>query len=92
MPANEAALLAGEGDRLQPTFERLQRGHPVEEDPECAAAHRARPLLVSSALTHDPSLCARCAELVLQEHKLVPLDYTVSGELVLQEHKVVRRG
>jgi hypothetical protein len=83
MPANEAALLAGEGDRLQATFERLQRRHPVKEDPERAAAHRARPLLVSGELTHDPSLRGRCAELVLQEHKLEPLDCTVSGELVL---------
>ena len=92
MPANEAALVAGEGDRVQPSFERLQCGHPVEEDPDRAPAHRARPLLVSRALTHDPSLRAGCAGLVLQEHKLEPLDYAVSGELVLREHKVVRRG
>ena len=52
MPANESALVAREGDCVQATFERLQRGHPVEEDPESVAAHRARPLLVSGALTH----------------------------------------
>jgi hypothetical protein len=73
MPANESALLARQGDCLQPTLERLQSGHAVEEDPEGVAAHRARPLLVSRALTHDTSL-RPSAELVFQKHKLAPHD------------------
>ena len=61
MPADEAALLAGVGQCLEPTLERLEHRAAVQKDPCLAAAHRAFALFVHDLRAHGAgSIPARC--------------------------------
>ena len=52
MPADEAALRAGVGHRLEPTLKRLEQRAAVQQDPRLAAAHRALPFFVYDLRAH----------------------------------------
>ena len=52
MPADEAALLAGVGQRLESTLKRLEQRAAVQKDPCLATAHRAFALFVHDLRPH----------------------------------------
>jgi hypothetical protein len=76
VPADEAALVAREGERLQATFQGLQHRDAVQEDPGGVAAQRALPLLVDDLSAH-PGTVERGARL------LSPCPVTLGGELAV---------
>ena len=52
MPADEAALLAGVGDRFEAALESLEYRVAIEKYPAAVAAHRTLPRLVYDLAAH----------------------------------------
>jgi hypothetical protein len=59
MPADEAALLAGVGQRLQSTFKRLEQRAAVQKGPCLATAHRAFAMFVQDLRPHGSGVFRR---------------------------------
>ena len=63
MPADEAAAIARERQRLKPAFQRLQRRRPVKESPRRRTAHGARTGSVLDLSSHARRLTDMGGEL-----------------------------